>query len=208
MENNNNVITSAPCGEGRLTRAAFTRTLQTSQGQTIFDIRGLSRLKHTFATLDEATPDRTLSHSSSTTTTTNSQSNGTTATTTCAYDACKALLEDAAGTDYEKGMLPDAPEKEYSDLLSQPKEFFGPDFRPPCSKEQITMLIRDRNQFTAAEDSLVFRGVVRARMCGYAVIESPVFFLFRYPALFTCALTRVAVHMAESIWRETMASDC
>jgi hypothetical protein len=167
--NNSNVTSSTPYAEGRLTRAAFTRTLQTSQGQTIFDVRGLSRLKHTFATLDEFTPDRTVSNYNNTTNTT--PSNATAAststknnstTTTATFDACKALLEDAAGVDqYEKKWLPDSPHKECSDLLSQPKEFFGPDFRPPCSKEQIAVLKRDRNQFTAAEDSLVFRGVVR-----------------------------------------------
>ena len=157
-----------PYAEGRLTRAAFTRTLQTSQGQTIFDIRGLSRLKHTFATLDEFTPDRTLSsnhnpsNTAAVTANGNNSNNNNENATTLAFDACRALLEDAAGSaNYDEGWLPDSPKKEYSDLLSQPKEFFGPSFRPPCSKEQIAILKRDRNQFTAAEDSLVFRGVVR-----------------------------------------------
>ena len=70
----------------------------------------------------------------------------------------------AAAADFDESWLPDAPQREYSDLLSQPKEFFGQDFTPPCSLEQISLLKRDRNQFTAAEDSLVFRGVVRTEL--------------------------------------------
>jgi hypothetical protein len=158
------------CTEGRLTRAAFTRTLQTSRGKTIFDIQGLRRLKHTFATLDaDAAADETSLEASATTLTptvvTTSIPKPVTRTTTPArklpYEACKALLDEAAGTEYDKAWLPDAPDREYSELLSQPKEFYGSDFTPPSSKEQVAMLKRDRNQFTAAEDSLVFRGVVR-----------------------------------------------
>jgi hypothetical protein len=163
--------------EGRLTRAAFTRTLQTSRGKTVFDIQGLRRLKHTFATLDaDVAADETIVEGSAPTTSTATTVTTTTpvATTTTAvtkppatrirklpYEACKALLDEAAGTEYDKSWLPDAPDREYSELLSQPKEFYGSDFTPPCTKEQVAMLKRDRNQFTAAEDSLVFRGVVR-----------------------------------------------
>jgi hypothetical protein len=77
-----------------------------------------------------------------------------------AYEVCQSLLQDAAGPNYDPAWLPDAPNREYSELLSQPKEVFGPDFIPPCAPEQVAVLRRDRNQFTAAEDSLVFRGVV------------------------------------------------
>lgn len=138
----------AAVGEGRLTRAAFSKTLQTSQGQTLFDIRGLSRLKHTFSTLDGGS--ETTAHGQT-------------------QEACQLLFEEADATDqYDPTWLPDAPNREYSELLSQPKEFYGDDFLRHgncCSKEQVAMLKRDRNQFTAAEDSLVFRGVVSSVMC-------------------------------------------
>mmetsp|Transcript_40320 Transcript_40320/g.45889 ORF Transcript_40320/g.45889 Transcript_40320/m.45889 type:complete len:581 (+) Transcript_40320:311-2053(+) len=60
-------------------------------------------------------------------------------------------------SDYEPEFLPGA--VEYSQLLSQGLEVFGDDFKPPCTAQQIQALKRDRNQFTAGEDSLVFRGV-------------------------------------------------
>jgi hypothetical protein len=156
LEGNGGVPRMAAVGEGRLTRAAFSKTLQTSQGQTLFDIRGLSRLKHTFSTLDGG-------GSETTTTTTTTAQHGQT------QDACQLLFEEADATDqYDPTWLPDAPNREYSELLSQPKEFYGDDFLRHgncCSKEQVAMLKRDRNQFTAAEDSLVFRGVVSSVMC-------------------------------------------
>jgi hypothetical protein len=135
---------------GRLTRAAFTRTLQNCHGQTVFDIPGLNHLKHTFATLDEATTSESVI-----------MVNTSSVSSPSAYEVCQSLLQDAAGNDYDPAWLPDAPNREYSELLSQPKEVFGPDFSPPCAPEQVAVLRRDRNQFTAAEDSLVFRGVVR-----------------------------------------------
>ena len=58
----------------------------------------------------------------------------------------------------EESFLPGV--QDFAELVSSPKEVFGLDFEPPCNDEfQRRKLLKDRNQFTAAEDSLVFRGV-------------------------------------------------
>jgi hypothetical protein len=125
--------------EGRLTRAAFTKKLQLleanpSPTSTTFDVPGLSHLKNTFVFMDDA---KALSD------------------ITDPKEACRQVL---MGSSFDEKLLPGA--FEFSELLSQPKEVFGEDFSPPCMQEQIYTLKRDRNQFTAGEDSLVFRGVV------------------------------------------------
>mmetsp|Transcript_31349 Transcript_31349/g.46237 ORF Transcript_31349/g.46237 Transcript_31349/m.46237 type:complete len:902 (-) Transcript_31349:440-3145(-) len=121
--------------DGRLTRAAFSKTLQLSDGTTTtFDVAGLSHLKYIFATLD------------------NNMKN--IVDVQDPKQACTNLLK---VSEYEPTWLPGG--KGFSELLSEPKEVFGDNFKPPCSSQQAQALKRDRNQFTAGEDSLVFRGV-------------------------------------------------
>ena len=52
-----------------------------------------------------------------------------------------------------------------SQIVSDANEVFGQDFVPPTSIPQQIVLRRNRNQFTAAEDNLILRGVVRVVYC-------------------------------------------
>jgi hypothetical protein len=170
---------------GRLTRAAFTKTLEAdhhynnyTSTKTLFAIPGLSRLKHTFLMLDDTKlivqqpTDQTACRllleevcdrggGTSSTTSNNVSANAADASTIAVNGKPKAQHSVARG-DWDPSWLPGA--REYSELLSQPKEVFGESFQPPCRPDQIHTLKRDRNQFTAAEDSLVFRGVVRFKV--------------------------------------------
>jgi hypothetical protein len=129
-------------GDRRLTRAAFTKTLQTGQrvNNTCFDVKGLSQLQHTFSILDKSSGVDLnildpIEHG----------------------DACKLLLEQA-GAEIEETAIPAS--LDVSTVLSDPTEFFGADFKGECTTSQNVALRRDRNQFTSAEDNLVLRGVV------------------------------------------------
>jgi hypothetical protein len=148
-----------------------------TSAKTLFAISGLSRLKHTFLMLDdtklivqqptdqiacrlllEEVCGRVGGSSSALVAAPNKISTNTANASTIVNGKQKAQHTAARG-DWDPSWLPGA--REYSTLLSQPKEVFGEIFQPPCRPDQIHTLKRDRNQFTAAEDSLVFRGVVR-----------------------------------------------
>jgi len=128
-------------GDRRLTRAAFIKTLQTGQktNNTCFDVKGLCHLNATFATLDKSSgTDLNIL---------DPEEHG---------DACKLLLE-IAGAEIQDAAIPGF--VDVSTVLSDPKEFFGPDFGNVCTTSQNVALRRDRIQFTSAEDNLVLRGV-------------------------------------------------
>lgn len=129
-------------GNRRLTRAAFTKTLQTGQrtNSTCFDVKGLSQLQHTFSILDKSSgADLNILDPGE---------HG---------DACKLLLEQA-GAEIDETAIPGS--VDVSTVLSDPTEFFGADFNGECTTSQNVALRKDRIQFTSAEDNLVLRGVV------------------------------------------------
>jgi Myb-like DNA-binding domain len=49
--------------------------------------------------------------------------------------------------------------RDLSENLVDVKEYFGDDFKPPCTPDQVLTLRRNRNLFTSGEDNLVLRGV-------------------------------------------------
>lgn len=123
---------------GRLTRAAFLRTLQhtsATSAPTLFDVGGLASLRQTFHTLDTS-KDRLIDMKEA--------------------DACQFLLKQS-GANIDPTYVPST--QDVTTLLSDPSEVFGKDSPIPTSEPQVVMLKKDRNQFTSAEDSLVFRGV-------------------------------------------------
>jgi hypothetical protein len=64
-----------------------------------------------------------------------------------------------AGAKIDDSLLPG--KRDLHEIVSDAREVFGQDFVPPTSIPQQIILRRNRNQFTAAEDNLVLRGVVR-----------------------------------------------
>lgn len=68
------------------------------------------------------------------------------------------MLEQA-GAKIDDSLLPG--KRDLHEIVSDAREVFGQDFVPPTSIPQQIILRRNRNQFTAAEDNLVLRGVVR-----------------------------------------------
>ena len=128
----------------RLTRAAFSRTLQQQGGgtrRTAFDIPGLSKLKETFCTIDRSVDgvkeDNILEVQSH-------------------ADACRMVFR-AAGANINETCIPGT--RDLSENFCDPKEYLGPTFEPPCTEEQQVFLRRNRNLFTSGEDNLVLRGV-------------------------------------------------
>ena len=63
-----------------------------------------------------------------------------------------------AGANYDESYIPET--RDLAQLVSDPKEVFGPNFQPPTNIPQQIQLRKNRNHFTAAEDNLVLRGVV------------------------------------------------
>jgi hypothetical protein len=128
----------------RLTRAAFSKTLQQQGGRgnkrTAFDIPGLVKLNETFTSIDKSVEGvkgsilESPSHS----------------------EACKMVLRQA-GAHIDESFVPGV--KDLSDNFCTCTEFFGQDFHPPCTEEQELSLRRNRNLFTSGEDNLVLRGV-------------------------------------------------
>ena len=128
----------------RLTRAAFTRTLQ--QGargfRTTFEIPGLDKLKETFSTIDKSVDgvkgiSNILGLSSH-------------------AEACRMVLRQA-GAPFDNAFIPG--DKDISENFCECKEFFGDTFKAPCTEDQKLFLRRNRNLFTSGEDNLVLRGV-------------------------------------------------
>jgi hypothetical protein len=129
----------------RLTRAAFSRSLQkgaSGSKRTTFDIPGLFKLKETFATIDKCV-DGVKSHNSILELPTHAE-------------ACRMVLREA-GAHFEETLVPG--EKEISDNFCDSREFFGDNFKAPCTEDQQIFLRKNRTLFTSGEDNLVLRGV-------------------------------------------------
>jgi hypothetical protein len=62
-----------------------------------------------------------------------------------------------SGADYNKDWIPG--DRDVSENFVDAEEYFGPEFKPPCTPEQALILRRNRNLFTSGEDNLVLRGV-------------------------------------------------
>lgn len=132
--------------ERRLTRAAFTKTLelnsQNNGKRTAFDIPGLMKLKDTFAMIDNSVEGI--------------KGSGNILESGSHNEACKMVLRQAVANvdeSYIPGVLP------LPDNFSDAKEVFGPDFKNPPSEEQEAYVRRTKNLFTSGEDNLVLRGV-------------------------------------------------
>ncbi|GKY90700.1 hypothetical protein MPSEU_000043400 [Mayamaea pseudoterrestris] len=133
-------------GARRLTRAQFLAKTQLLQEQaqtlTVFAIPGLHKLKDTFALLDNSAVD--------------TEADDGLFKYSKHADACERVLKEA-GAVCEPICLPNV--KDVSEYFTNAQEFLGKDFQPPCNPAQETMLRRHRNLLTAAEDSLILRGV-------------------------------------------------
>mmetsp|Transcript_27904 Transcript_27904/g.56468 ORF Transcript_27904/g.56468 Transcript_27904/m.56468 type:complete len:1493 (-) Transcript_27904:2915-7393(-) len=162
-------------GPRRLTRSAFQQRLKAREGfaaqgqesnqswshtndlpiSTAFDVRGLSRLDSSFASIDSSVDAASARRSYAPRPLTEAAEvnvleppdNG---------DACEMLLQQA-GAHYNKEMIPGRTDP--SELLSYPQELLGPKFKTPMSKPLQVLVRKNRSQFTSAEDNLVLRGV-------------------------------------------------
>jgi hypothetical protein len=131
----------------RLTRSAFSKTLQLQGGsstrRTAFDIPGLAKLKETFETIDKSVggvkgiTDNILEVQSH-------------------ADACRMVLR-KAGANLDDACIPAT--RDLSLNFCDPMEYLGEDFEVPCNEEQQLFLRRNRNLFSSGEDNLVLRGV-------------------------------------------------
>lgn len=128
----------------RLTRSAFHSLSESTNAQTIFDVDGLYSLKQTFYTIDHC-GDR--------------QQEGLDILQPVQhFEACRQLLEQA-GAKIDQDLLPG--KHDIARVLCDPKEALGVNYKPPTSINEEIYLRKNRSQFTAAEDNLVLRGVVR-----------------------------------------------
>ena len=130
----------------RLTRAAFTKTLQlntTCNGKrTAFDIPGLMNLKETFAMIDRSVEGI--------------KGTGNILDSPSHTDSCRMILRQAAANideSYLSGVLP------LTDNFSDAKEIFSADFELPLTEELEAHIRRTKSIFTSGEDNLVLRGV-------------------------------------------------
>ena len=138
-------VQSAPT-TGRLTRTKFQQSLQElSQGtaQTVFDIPGISTLSETYNFMDGCVQaDENESHFILETESTEA--------------ACKFVL-DRSKCVYDASIVPGVRDLSYN--FTNPKEYCGEDFKPPCNATDDLLFRRNRNLFSAGEDNLVLRGV-------------------------------------------------
>jgi hypothetical protein len=132
----------------RLTRAAFSKTLQQQGGRgnkrTAFDIPGLVKLNETFASIDKSVDGV----------------KGSILESPTHSEACNMVLRQA-GAHIDESFVPGT--KDLSENFCDCREFFGEAYNPPCTEEQEFSLRRNRNLFTSGEDNLVLRGV---NLCG------------------------------------------
>ena len=166
-------------GPRRLTRSAFQQTLKAREGgavpqgqesnhswshtsdlpiTTSFDVRGLSKLESSFASIDSSVDAAAAQRSYNAVAAValsrladynvlSEEDNG---------DACEVLLR-RAGAHYDKKMIPGRPD--LTEHMTYPKEILGPKFTPPANRHQESQMRRNRNQFTCGEDNLTLRGV-------------------------------------------------
>ena len=153
----------------RLTRSAFHSLQESTNAHTIFDVDGLYSLKQTFQTIDHCGTKREgfdilepVQHA----------------------DACRMLLEQA-GAKIDEKLLPG--KRDVSQLVCEAREVFGNDFKPPATIPQQIQLRKNRNQFTAAEDNLILRGVVRIILIAHKAQS-----LYTLSALMCCRLSYLA----------------
>ena len=138
-----------PTLEMRLTRSKFQRKLAEQGihervGNTVFDIGGLLKLDDTFALID-----RSVQHDEN-----NDQPQLLEIESN--KEACEYVLN-ATQQSFDASLLPG--NRDVSENLSDPQEFLGLNFKPPCNEKQQSACRRNRNLFTAGEDNLVLRGV-------------------------------------------------
>lgn len=163
-------------GNKRLTRSAFTKTLiareieaepvsgeiraPTRQRVSVFEVRGLARLRETFTAIDTSVKDIYITRDKSKRT-----KDSVNILNPCSHgNACNILLNHAKAEvdpNYVPGQfelyhsLTHAPEV-FSDLGLDPIKM---KVKAPLTKEYKLQLRKSRNQFTAGEDNLILRGV-------------------------------------------------
>ena len=103
-----------------------------------------------------------------------------------------------AGANYDESYVPGS--RDMAELVCDAMEVFGPNFQPPTTIPQQIQLRKNRNHFTAAEDNLVLRGVVRLCICIICICISESCQCFAH-TIFLDFIT-------ELVWRETVGADC
>eukprot|EP00978_Attheya_sp_CCMP212_P007947 scaffold18479_cov47-Attheya_sp.AAC.1 len=141
-------ITTDPEDGGRarrLTRSAFTKTLNEPRDaiSTAFEIKGLSRLYETFATIDNSVRNKNAKEVNIL----DQPDHG---------EACEMVFRQA-GANYDERFIPG--KRDISEHLSYPEEVLGQPVKLPLSRDDQIVLRKNRNQFSAAEDNLILRGV-------------------------------------------------
>ena len=159
----------------RLTRSAFTRTLiereldaepcsgqfkpPTRQRVSVFEIRGLARLRETFTAIDNSVKDIYIGGDKK------RIKRGVNILAPFFHShACKTLLEHAKA-DIDPDFVPG--QVDLYNILTHAPEAFGnvtkgqepSKIKCPLAKTHRLELRQNRNQFTAAEDNLILRGV-------------------------------------------------
>ena len=163
----------------RLTRSAFQQTLKAREGgvvpqgqesnhswshtsdlpiATSFDVKGLSKLESSFASIDSSVDAAAAqrSYNAAAAVALSRLTDYNVLTEEDNGDACEILLR-RAGAHYDKKMIPGRPG--LIDHMTYPKELLGPKFTPPADSYQEEQMRRNRNQFTSGEDNLILRGV-------------------------------------------------
>eukprot|EP00804_Cyclotella_cryptica_P003789 CCRYP_008928-RA/>CCRYP_008928-RA protein AED:0.28 eAED:0.28 QI:0/0.57/0.5/1/0.57/0.37/8/7179/728 len=163
--------------ERRLTRSAFTKTLLEREmemtvlqndGETsilpsgvnavrhrisVFDIRGLARLRETFSAIDNSVNEVRMEESKE------GCNGGINILHPANHgEACQLLLKHA-GAEVDASLVPGS--VDLGDLLTHaPEAFAEPEkVNRPLTKTQRLELRKNKNQFTAGEDNLILRGV-------------------------------------------------
>lgn len=195
--------------ERRLTRSAFTKTLLEREMEmtvhpndglgapsgvnavrhriSVFDIRGLARLRETFLAIDNSVKEVRLEVSK--------DENGAGINILSPADhgeACQLLLRHA-GAEIDAALVPGL--VDLSELVTHAPEAFvdREKVNPPLTKAQRLELRRNKTQFTAGEDNLILRGVVSLMVlfCYAWCIYCAIVLLHFFPLLIrTCTVKR------------------
>jgi len=166
-------------GPRRLTRSAFQQTLKAREGGSVpqgqesnhswshtsdlpiatsFDVKGLSKLESSFASIDSSVDAAAAqrSYDAAAAVALSRLTDYNVLTEEDNGDACEILLR-RAGANYDKKVIPGRPD--LTDHVTYPQELLGPKFTPPADNYQQAQMRRNRNQFTSGEDNLILRGV-------------------------------------------------
>ncbi|CAB9501747.1 expressed unknown protein [Seminavis robusta] len=137
---------AAPRNQRRLTRAAFSKSLQqhASNRKSVFNIKGLQNLQETFQALDrsigtEIEPSQARYGEEEPYT-----------------RVCRRMLQHSEA-DYEEHLIPG--KRDVSELVTSSQEYLGDDFQAPMTDEQERFFRRFKSIFTSGEDNLLLRGV-------------------------------------------------